>query len=314
MRCILLEICLKYHICVVYDAPMDLNILSLFVVAARSENFTAAADVLEIERSSVSRSITGLERALGVELFSRTTRKVSLTNAGAAFYGDVEPHLRALRDAVNDVSDRGQEPSGLLRLSVPGDIAATLLVEALVGFKTKYPNVQVDVRIANRRVDLVAEGFDAALRVARLGLKDSTSKAIELMKLELHVYGAPDYIEGAGASITADEASSLQWLQFRDKRYVELPRPTLPPQLISDDILFLLDATRAGMGVAALPSFLARRDVAAGRLVRILPDVVVPMGRLYLLCPPAKRLPRKVRVLADFLSAHLRKREDGHHS
>lgn len=293
---------------------MDLNILSLFVATAQSENFTAAANVLEIERSSVSRSIAGLELALGVELFSRTTRKVSLTNAGAAFYGDVEPHLRALRNAVSDVSDRGREPSGLLRLSVPGDIAATVLVEALVGFKTKYPNVQVDVRIANRRVDLVAEGFDAALRVARLGLKDSTLKAIELMKLELHVYGAPAYLDRTGVPKTADEASLLQWLQFRDKRYAELPRPTIPPQLISDDILFLLDATRAGMGVAALPSFLAQRDVTVGRLVRILPGVVVPMGRLYLLCPPAKRLPRKVRVLADFLSEHLRKRDDDFHS
>lgn len=284
---------------------MDLNLLSLFSVVAISENFSAAAEQLEMERSTVSRSIAGLERDLGVQLFSRTTRKVSLTSAGSALHREVEPHLRALRDAVSAASDLGRPPSGLLRLSAPGDMAVTFLADALKGFRAKYPGVQVDVRVANRRVDLVAEAFDAALRIARSELKDSTLKAIALTKLEFHVYGSPGYLAAAGLPRTPAEAASMQWLQFRDAWYAELPRPDSPPQLISDDILFLREAARTGQGLAALPTFLAQRDVAAGRLMRVLPDVSIPMGSLYLLCPPGKRLPRKVRALADFLSGYL---------
>lgn len=101
------------------------------------------------------------------------------------------------------------------------------------------------------------------------------------------------------------EQDRLQWLRFRDVQHAELPRPVGPPPLISDDML-LLEAARSGLGVAALPSFLAQPDVAVGRLLRVLPELVVPMGSICLLSPPAKRLPKTVRVFADHLIEHLR--------
>lgn len=204
-------------------APMDLNPLSLFVTVAEASSFSTAAAKLGVRRSSVSRGVAALERALDVQLFSRTTRQVALTTAGAALYAKVAPSLASLKESIGTLPEREKLPSGELRITAPVDIGVIVLPGIIAGFSTRYPAVTVDAWVTNRRVDLVAEGFDAALRVSMGRLSDST---------------------------------------------------------------------------------LAREDVAAGRLVRVLPRNSIGSGALYLVHPPAQRVPRKVTVFRDYLVEH----------
>lgn len=285
---------------------MDLNLLSLFSAVAECESFSTAAERLGVRRSSVSRGVAALERSLGVQLFSRTTRHVALTTAGKALYGKVAPQLAALTEAVGSLPEREEQPSGELRVTAPTDLGTWLLPSLLSGFTLRYPAVQFDIRLTNRLVDLVAEGFDIALRASGPKLADSSLVAKKLSDIEMQVYGAPDYLSRAGTPRTPEDLDEHQWVLMRMHR---LP-PTLPAvsknhqHILGDDILFILEAVRAGLGLGLLPSYLAREHVAAGSLIRVLPRVCVGSGTLYLVHPPAQHVPRKISAFRDYVAAH----------
>jgi DNA-binding transcriptional LysR family regulator len=286
---------------------MDLNLLSLFIVVAEAASFTAAATKLGLRRSSVSRGIASLERALGVQLFSRTTRQVSLTTAGTALYARVAPQLTSLKEALGTLPEREEQPSGELRLTAPSDLGAMFLPGIVAGFSLRYPAVQVDVRLTNRRVDLVAEGFDVALRFAGEKLSDSSLVARRLGGPELQVFASPTYLARAGTPRTPADTADHQWIQFRAISGLPppLPAPRTRPRVIGDDVLFIHGAVKAGLGLAILPAYLPREDVAAGRLVRVLPRMSIRAGALYFMHPPARHLPLKVTAFRDYLLEHL---------
>lgn len=285
---------------------MDLNLLSLFVVVAECESFSTAADKLSLRRSSVSRGIAALERSLGVQLFARTTRHVAMTTAGKALYGKVAPQLASLTEALGALPEREEQPSGELRLTAPSDLGTWVLPELLSGFALRYPQIQLDVRLTNRMVDLVAEGFDVALRASGPKLADSSLIAKKLSELEMQVYAAPDYLSRAGTPRSPDDLHEHRWVLMRGHR---VP-PNLPPpakglnHVLGDDILFILESVRSGMGLGMVPSYLAREHVAAGSLVRVLPRVCIGMASLYLVHPPAQHIPRKVSAFSDYVTAH----------
>lgn len=283
---------------------MDLNLLSLFFEVAQKKNFSEASEALGLERSSVSRGISALERSLGAQLFGRTTRKVALTSAGASLFREIEPHMQALRGAVAGASEKEEQPSGLIRLSVPVDMAATFVPAAIAGFSARYAAVRLDVRVENRKADVVGEGIDAALRVAISPLPDSSMLAVRLSRLEFRAYASPGYLLRCGHPRTVEEASRLQWVTFRGGELTGFPRPA-KPTLMADDMRFVHQATLAGMGLAGLPTFLARPDVAAGRLVPVLPHLLIDRGELHLVHPPAKRMSRRVRLFCDYLIHYL---------
>ncbi|AXI04105.1 LysR family transcriptional regulator [Aquirhabdus parva] len=287
---------------------MDLNHLQLFIEVAKAGSFSATAKKLNVERSSISRNIAALEKALGVQLLSRTTRQVALTTAGEQLYRQISPHLDSLQEAVTALPEREEQPAGLIRVTVLGDIAIKFLAGALAGFTARYPAIQVEVHISNHLVDLVNDGIDVALRVVKSKLNDSSLIARPLTNIDMHVYAAPGYLARAGIPRTLIEAADHQWLIFRDMRIPQLVQPTQKPAVTGDDMLFLQEAAKAGIGIAALPTFLARHDVAAGNLVRILPEISITIGVLNIMHPPAKQLSRKVRVfreyLVDYLSVH----------
>lgn len=285
---------------------MDLKLLTLFSEVAKAKNFSTASEALGVERSSVSRSIAQLERSLGTQLFSRTTRSIALTSAGAAFFREIEPHMQALRGAVAGASEKLGPPSGLLRISVPVDMAATFLADALAGFTARYPAIRLDVRIENRKADVVLEAVDAALRVVLAPQPDSTLIAIRLSTLRFHAYATPGLLLRSGHPATVEEAARLPWLTFRDGHLDGFPRPAGKPVLIADDMRFLHQAARTGMGVVMLPSFLAQADVTAGMLVPVLPDLMTDVGELYSVHPPAKKLPPRVRAFCDYMIDHLK--------
>jgi DNA-binding transcriptional LysR family regulator len=285
---------------------MDLNLLTVFQAVAESSSFSSAAARLGVERSSVSRSVAKLERSLGVQLLSRTTRSLALTTAGAALYANVKPQLDGLKDALGTLPEQEEQASGLLRVTAAVDVGAMVLAPAAPGFLLRYPGIQVEARLTNTRLDLVAEGLDAALRVAMTKLADSTLVARKIAQLEAGLYGSPEYLARVGTPRAPDDLAQHDWVNFRD---FEPPPPCdkvkLRPRLVADDLFFMAAALRAGAGVGMLPSFVVEPDVAAGRLVRVLPRVGLAVGALYLVHPPAQHVPRKVLAFRDYLREYL---------
>jgi DNA-binding transcriptional LysR family regulator len=285
---------------------MDLNLLPTFVVVAETSSFSAAAKKLGVIRSSVSRSVATLERELGVQLFSRTTRQVSMTSAGRALYAKVAPHIAAIREAAGGMPEREELPSGTLCITAPLDIGALLLPRVLATFSLRYPAVQLDMRLSNRNVDLVSEGFDAGLRVMRPRRADSPLVARKLTDIEMNVFANPTYLARAGTPRSIEDAVKHVWVSFADRAFAGAlaPLAKVKPRWIGDDVAFLANAVVAGVGLGLLPTFLVRDHVAAGTVVRVLPRVSTLGGTLCFIYPPARHVPRKVNALRDFLVEH----------
>jgi DNA-binding transcriptional LysR family regulator len=290
-------------------APIDLNLLSLFGIVAETASFSEAARKLGIPRSSVSRQIAELESSLGVQLFNRTTRKVGLSTAGAALHQRVAPQLAALASSVGSLPERDAIPSGELRISAAPDLGITVLPEILAGFSLRYPAIDVDVRLSSRLVDLVGEGFDAALRITMGRLADSSLVARRLAALEMGLYAAPAYLARRGPIRSAEETADADWIAFRGAPPpAPFPKPTRRPHLGGDEMLFIHRAVVAGAGIGLLPSFLTTDDLAAGRLTRLLPRFAVATGTLYFVHPAGQKLAKKVAAFRDyvieFIAAH----------
>jgi DNA-binding transcriptional LysR family regulator len=282
-------------------ATIDLNHLRTFVGVARDLSFSAAAGKLEVPTSTVSRAITSLEDLLGVQLFNRSTRHVSLTPEGAGLHERLAPLLDSLATVVASMPV-GDQPKGLLRVTAAPDIGATFLAEAVTRFTAQYPSVTIDASITSRRVDLVAEGVDVAIRAARQRLHDSALLARRLMPLEFHLFGSPAYLSLRGTPRSPADFAKHDWVEFRGGKLPrEVALPAKGPRLVSDDFLFIREALRAGGGLGFLPTFLAQADVRAGQLVRVLPSVHKTGGSLTLLYAKAKQVPPRVTAFRDFL-------------
>jgi DNA-binding transcriptional LysR family regulator len=284
---------------------MDLNLLELFVTVARTASFSEAGRKLGLPRSSVSRNVGELETALGVQLFNRTTRKVALSTAGATLYERIAPQLQELHQSLDSMPEQAEQPSGELRLTAPTDLGVTVLPDIIAGFGQRYPAICVDVRLAQRVVDLVGEGFDLALRISEGRLADSSLVARRLSEVEFELFAAPTYVARRGPVKNLDDTASHDWVTFRGPPPPPFPRPTLRARAASDDLLWVHQAVRAGIGVALLPNFLARADVAAGRLVRLLPRHPVRRGVLYFVHPAGPKVPRKVLAFRDYFVEYL---------
>jgi DNA-binding transcriptional LysR family regulator len=289
-------------------ASIDLNLLSLFSIVAETASFSDAARRLRVPRSSVSRQIAELEAALGVALFNRTTRKVALTSAGAALHQRVAPQLAALAQSVGSLPERDEIPSGELRLTAAPDFGVTVLPEILAGFSLRYPAVEVEVRLASRLVDLVAEGFDVALRIKGRGrMADSSLVARRLATLDMGLYAAPAYLARAKPIRSVDDTAEADWVGFSraGDAPTPFPKPARRPRLGGDEMLFVYGAVLAGAGIALLPSFLTGDDLASGRLVRLLPRIALDTGALYLVHPAAPKLPKKVVAFRDYVLEYI---------
>lgn len=285
---------------------MNLDLLVLFMTVADVASFSAAAKRLGIPKSSVSRGIARLEAAVGTQLLHRTTRQVSLSSAGVALYERATPHLTALRSVMGSLPEQDEQPSGDLRITAPNDVGATLLAEVTARFTHRYPLVHVEVQLTNRVVDIVAEGFDLALRAAGRQLKDSSLVARRLSPIELRLFAAPTYLARCGTPKTLEEAALLHWVGFRgqaDTRRLGVPDKNV--RITGDDYFFVREVLRAGAGIGILPSFLALAEVASGQLANIIPRHAEQHATLVLLRPKAAHVPRKVTAFRDFLVDYL---------
>jgi len=294
-------------------APIDLNQLRAFAAVHGRGSFSAAAAELDVPRSTVSRAVAGLESALGLRLFQRTTRQVQPTAAGVALFERVEPSLRTLDASVRQLPEQEEAPSGRLRITTIADVGTVLLAEAVSRYTTRYPRVKVEMHFDSQVVDLVREGFDLAVRITGGPLKSSSLIARKVGELVLQVYASPAYLARRGAPHRPRDLADYDWVSLagprtlaglvdhRDLRAIE-------PRISCRDAFFVREVLRTGGGVGLLPAFLADADVAAGTLVRVLPRWLLRTGMIYVVQPAGKHRPRRVTAFVELLLELLRQR------
>lgn len=291
---------------------MDLNLLKVFEKVADQQSFTKAAKLLKMPKSNVSQKVAALESHLGANLLIRTTRKVSLTDVGHQVF-EIAKDINASAMEVEQLAETFQAtPTGHLKISVSHDLGVFLLKEFIPDFHSLYPEVQIEFDLANRKVDLIAEGYDLALRFASGKQSDSNLVAKLLANMELSLYATKSYLKRVKTPRTLEELQNLDFVLFGSskKSFMELSlvraketkRIRVPGKFRTTDMLAVKSAVLANMGIGQIPNFLAADEVKAGSLVRVLPEYVSYGSRLYLVFPQRRYLPLRVRVFIEEMS------------
>jgi DNA-binding transcriptional LysR family regulator len=284
----------------------------VFAAVAQLRSFRGAAIALGLPRSTVSRRLTTLEGSLGVRLLQRTTRQVSLTQAGGIFLAEVTPALTMIGEAGQHVLDAQGEPSGLVRLTATAG-AADWVGETIVELLERYPRVRVEVDFSDRTVDLVAEGFDLALRAGKLA--DSTLIARPLGRGEQGYYASPTYLRGRRLThpdqlvghdliVFSGAPRGLRWQFQIGKRLIDLP---VEGRVVVNDLALAQRAATRGHGVAWLPAPFGREEVKSGALVPVLRKFWPTPVPVQLVYPSARHLAPQVRATIELLTAKLKK-------
>jgi DNA-binding transcriptional LysR family regulator len=299
-------------------ATMDLNLVATFVRVVELGSFTAAAAALALPKSSVSRRVSGLEKTLRVQLLQRSTRRLALTEAGRAYFERARAALGGLADAQTAVGEMSQEVAGPIRLSAAPDNTG-MLAGLLAEFIARHPKVQLDLVLTSRRVDLVAEGFDLALRAGRLA--DSSLVVRRLGTTDLGLFASPAYLRRAGRPRRVADLAGHAFVLYgspHERTHLRLGGPAgeeavkIDGPLVVDDLSFLADAVAAGVGIGLMPEVYFGWLWKGGRraprrdFVRVLPDHGVTGAELSLVSPPTAYEPTRVALLRDFLAERLR--------
>lgn len=291
---------------------MSFEQYQVFAKVVEEGGFTAAARVLGVSKSFVSKRIRELEDRVGVRLLDRTTRQVTVTDAGASFHERVSKILGEVDAAENELTASQHSPKGLLRVSVPMSFGIRYLSPLLAQFAAEFPEVSLDVDFADRRVDLVAEGFDVAIRIGALA--DSSLIARKLAPLGGHTVASPSYLERHGTPTSPTDLGDHLCLLYRNQSagmthtwtYRDAKQREVPVRVTGRYLSNLGDATRdgalAGLGVAWLPEFLCSEDIAAGRLVPLLESWSMPASSVWAMYPHSRHVPTTVRAFVDFVA------------
>jgi DNA-binding transcriptional LysR family regulator len=291
---------------------VDLNHLTTFVKVADASSFTLAANALGVPKSTVSRRVSALEAALGVRLIRRTTRKLSLTEEGTSYYEKTARALEAIDEAGRAVSDTNGEPRGLVRITAPVDVGNDVLADLVARFVTAHPKIQVEVQLTGRRVDLVEEGFDLALRAGVLS--DSSLIARKIGTSCMRIFASRAYLEGAAAPKKLSDLAQHPMVLFRTRHgtsEVTFSGPkgpesiTLPAVIGTNDFAFARRTVVAGAGIGVLPAVLCKKEIDAGILEQVLPKYAVPGGAFHLVYPSGRYVPQRVAILRDYLLKEL---------
>jgi len=292
---------------------IDLNRLAVFAAVADAGGFTAAAERLGVAKAKVSVEVRRLEMALGANLFSRTTRRVALTEAGRQLFESCSPLLRELGDALAQIGAERSVVAGRLKISTSVNHAANFLARIVADFGRKHPALQIHLSATDRVVDLVAEGVDVAIRTG--WLRDSSLRALRLGEVEQCVVAAPDYLRRNGTPQRPADLAQHDWIalsllptpltwKFRSKRgHISTVR--VKSRLVSDSPDALHALVASGAGITVMTALQVAEDVRRGRLQRLLADWSLPRGGIFAVYPPGRHVPANVRAFVDFYRSKL---------
>jgi len=285
---------------------LDLNEILVFTRVVQAGSFTAAARALGMPKSSVSRKVTALEDRVGARLLQRTTRKLGLTDAGRMYFERAARIVAEVEEADQAVGQLQAAPRGRLRVTAP--LSFGMLGPIVAGFLRRHPEVQVDLVCTDRRVDLVDEGFDVAVRAGPLD--DSTLVARSLGVIRRVLIAAPTYLRRraaprAPADLTAHACISFGagpapgvWVLRAGERTAEV---RVSPRYSVNDLDLMVEAARAGIGIALIPEFACTADLGAGRLRRVLAEWCSTETPVHAVYPTARHLSPKVVAFVDAL-------------
>ena len=286
--------------------------MKAFVAVAEAGSFTGAAERLDVAKSAVSRRVSALEERLGAQLIRRTTRRLSLTESGTAFYERSARLLADLEEAESAVAQQHGELRGQLRVALPLSFGLRQMCQPIADFSRRHPRVDFDLDLNDRRVDLIEEGVDLAVRIGHLS--DSTLIARKLFDARTVVAASPGYLEKHGTPATPEDLvdhSCLVYSNLRDpdrwaytdkdgkRRHVSVG---VKMRAGSGD--FLCEAAADGLGIVVQPTFIAHEAIREGRLVPILEDFGWPVTPGYAVYPPTRHLSYRVREFIDYLIQH----------
>jgi len=290
-----------------------LGSIELFCLAAETGGFTSAALAAGVTPAAVSRSISRLEKRLGLRLFVRTTRSVRLTDAGRTYFAQCQQALAQLADAEREVMGQQALPSGTLRISVPTTYGHHRILPLLPAFRERFPDIRLHVHLSNRNIDFVEEGYDMAVRVR--AQPDSTLIARHLEDAGLVVVATRKYLKKAGTPRTLDDLSAHECIQFElpssGRRISWLFKENGKDREVfadsayscSDDVLGGVTLAKSDAGLFQTYRFVVEKELADGTLVEVLKPFAGRSRPYTLLYPDGRHVPLRVRVFIDFLMA-----------
>jgi DNA-binding transcriptional LysR family regulator len=290
----------------------SLGSLRAFVQAAEVRSFTVAGRQLGVSSSAIGKTVARMEERLGVRLFHRSTRRVTLTAEGALFLERCRRIFSEIEAAELELSQTHEAPRGTLRVSLP--LVGTLMMPTIIAFMRAYPEITLDLDFSDRVVDIIEEGFDAVVRFA--DVRDTRLMNRALGTYRRRIVAAPSYLAAKGVPETPNDLKNHACLHHRfptSGQFEQWPlgpeRPgiesELPRTAVASTVEPIIFMAEQGMGIAYLPDFAIGRQLREGLLVPVLDDYTDRSGPLRVLWPSSRHLSPKVRVFVDFLAANL---------
>jgi DNA-binding transcriptional LysR family regulator len=255
------------------DNQIDLNAVSIFVRIVETGSLTAAARTLQIPKTTVSKRLAALERALGVALITRTTRRLNVTEAGKSYFEHSQAAVRRLEQGRVEMASAREHPSGHFRITAPVDIAHAVLPPVIDAFVKRYPEVRIDLLVSNRVVDVLGEEIDLAIRAG--AMRDSSFVGRRFIELSSNLYASPEYLRRHKAPLRPADLSSADFIAFSEMQRFFLVKGNTSvkvsekPKVLVDDLETVKALVTLGTGIGWLPDFLAHSD--ASRLVPAVP-------------------------------------------
>ena len=286
----------------------DFEGLAIFAKVVEVRSFAGAAAELKLSKATISKAVSRIEARLGARLINRTSRRLALTDAGRQLAARAAHILAEGEAAEDDAIAQATMPRGLMRLAAPMSFGLLHVAPLLPEFLAVYPEVSVDLHLSDAMVDLIGEGFDAAIRIAVL--PDSSLVARRLCDMARYLVGSPAYLNKHGRPrhplhlaqhrcLAYSHTMTAETWRFTKDGKSATVRPSGPLRVNNGDAM--MPALIAGTGLGILPEFILRDALATGRLERLLPDWALPLGAVYWVTPPGGPRPKRVEVLADFL-------------
>lgn len=291
-----------------------LNAISLFCKVIETQSFTQAAQQEQISLPMASKLVAQLEEHLNVRLLHRTTRKITPTEAGLLYYQRCVPILNEIKEAEASVGDISSTLQGKISMSVPTDFGSRFVAPFLGKFMENYPHLELHIEFSDRRVDVIAEGFDLVLRIGTLS--DSSIVAKKVANSHLLLVAAPSYLAKFGEPKTLEELSQRACLlyayypawTFSEQGHKSIIKPQ--GNIHSNNGYALVQMAKAGLGIINIPKFLIQEELEKGELVQIMPFLEQEPLQISLLYPNRRYLSPKVRILLDFFSKLMKEKQE----
>lgn len=295
----------------------DLDDFYYFALVVEHGGFSAAERVTDIPKSKLSRRVYSLEEKLGVRLIQRSSRHFAVTEIGLNIYHHAQVMINAAQDAHQLVDHLSVQPRGIIKVSVPVSVAQNEFARILPEFTKRYPEIRLQLIVSNRRVDVINENVDVALRVRYKIDEDPTLVVRQFEKIEQHLFASQAYINQYGDVDTPEQLTQHKILSMADAhtdQYLILNKGTsetkkikVNPTIMGSDLIMLAQFAKQNCGIALLPDTVTVNEVKSGELIKVLPQWNAPHGILHAVYPSRKGMLPAVRIFIDYLVEHLSK-------